>query len=82
MDIEFHLAPIVDAAFTVEPDKPRISADNIRVTAGLELVVFSHFWRNLYLRLSGGLNLRQLAGSGSVTDRSIWEIFLGMEHHF
>jgi hypothetical protein len=81
MNVEFHLAPIVDAAFTVGPDST-VSADNIRVTAGLELIAFSHFWRNLYLRLSGGLNLRKLAGSGSITDRSVWEIFFGMEHHF
>ncbi|MDR0760288.1 MAG: hypothetical protein LBF74_09300 [Treponema sp.] len=82
MNIEFHLGPIVDAAFAVAPDKPGISADNIRVTAGLELIAFSHFWRNLYLRLSGGVDLRQVMNISTVADRSVWEIFLGMEHHF
>jgi hypothetical protein len=81
MNLEFHLGPIVDAAFSIGPDGG-ISTDNIRVTAGLELIAFSHFWRNLYLRLSGGLNLRNLAAPDSVADRSLWEIFLGMEHHF
>jgi hypothetical protein len=68
------------------PDDSGVSSgniqDNIRVTAGLELIVFSHFWRNLYLRFSGGLNLRKLIDSGSIADRSVWEIFMGMEHHF
>jgi hypothetical protein len=82
MDLEFHLAPIVDAAFVITPDKPELSSDDFRVTAGLELIVFSHFWRNLYLRLSGGLNLRKILDAGSVSDRSLWEVFLGMEHHF
>jgi hypothetical protein len=82
MNIEFHLAPTVDAAFTVGPGDSGISAGNIRVTAGLELIAFSHFWRNLYLRLSGGFNLRKLMDSGSLADRSVWEIFLGMEHHY
>jgi hypothetical protein len=82
MNLEFHLAPIVDVAFLVEPQSSKISSDNIRVTAGMELVVFSHFWRNLYFRLSGGLNLRKMMNTGSVADRSLWEIFMGMEHHF
>jgi hypothetical protein len=82
MNVEGHLAPIVDVALVIDPNKPGISSDNIRLTAGLELIVFSHFWRNLYLRFSGGLNLRKLMNSGSITDRSLWEIFMGMEHHF
>jgi hypothetical protein len=82
MNLEFHLAPIVDVALLVEPQKQKISPDNIRVTAGMEMVVFSHFWRNLYIRFSGGLNLRKLINTGSVADRSLWELFLGMEHHF
>jgi hypothetical protein len=80
MNLEFHLGPIVDAAFAIAPDKPVISADNIRVTAGLELIAFSHFWRSLYLRLSGGVDLNKVITSGF--DRSVLEIFLGMEHHF
>jgi hypothetical protein len=82
MNLEFHLGPTVDASLTIAPDEPGISADNIRVTAGIELIAFSHFWRNLYLRLSGGVNLRRLINTGSIADRSVWEIFLGMEHHF
>jgi hypothetical protein len=82
MDLEFHLAPIVDAALVINNDDAELSSGNLRVTAGMELIVFSHFWRNLYLRVSGGLNLRKIADAGSVSDRSLWEIFLGMEHHF
>jgi hypothetical protein len=80
--LEFHLGPTVDAALVVEPGKSGISADSIRAAVGIEFIAFSYFWRNLYLRLSGGLNLRQLIDSGSAPDPSVWEIFLGMEHHF
>ncbi|MDR0376955.1 MAG: hypothetical protein LBH70_04090 [Spirochaetaceae bacterium] len=82
LNLEFHLGPTVDAALVVEPGKSGISADSIRAAAGIEFIAFSYFWRNLYLRLSGGLNLRQLIDSGSAPDPSVWEIFLGMEHHF
>jgi hypothetical protein len=82
MNIEFHLAPTLDAALAVDPYKSGISSDDIHLAAGLEVIVFSHFWRNLYLRLSAGLDLRKVMAAGSVADRNAWEIFLGMEHHF
>lgn len=77
-DLEFQLAPIIDTALVKSPaeDAPRIQAGG-----GLELIIFSHFMRSLYLRASLAYNLRDLFKTGDFGGAGR-ELFIGLYHHY
>jgi hypothetical protein len=76
-DFDFHLSPIVDLAFrNIIADENSDNNSNYLITGGLEAMIFFDFFRSLYLRMSLGINLRE------IKNRSKYEIFFGIGHHY
>jgi len=77
LDLDFHLAPIIDAAFYSSPDNAnKFSPENYQLTAGFEFFIFPVSWRSLLLRISYGRNF----SFGPQKSRS--ELFIGTEFHY
>jgi hypothetical protein len=76
-DFDFHLSPIVDLAFCNKiMDENSGYNSSFLITSGLEAIIFPDFFRSLYVRVSLGLNLRDIKNIGK------YEIFFGIGHHF
>jgi hypothetical protein len=82
-DLEFQLSPVIDMALVQDPlaDIP-FSFSGIQAGGGLELIVFSHFMRSLYLRASLAYNLRDLFSTGDFGGSTGRELFIGLYHHY
>jgi hypothetical protein len=73
-NFDLHLAPIVDAALYHEPASGTVHGfSNLKLTGGLEAVVFPDFIRSLFLRVSLGLTLPNLKN---------YEIYIGTDFHY
>ncbi|MDR1948660.1 MAG: hypothetical protein LBQ38_04645 [Spirochaetaceae bacterium] len=89
-DLEFHLSPFIDMALVKGWERPSndktikndLSPGDIQVTGGLELIIFWHFMRSLYLRISYGVDLREMAETGKVPEGDKKEFFFGIGHHY
>ena len=98
-DFEFHLAPVIDLAlyngyliytkrdsagwYRETEKKVSFHPKNIAATSGLELVVFSEFMRNLYIRLGLAWNLRDISGKKPyLPSGENREIYLIMGHFY
>ncbi|MDR0555257.1 MAG: hypothetical protein LBG76_10745 [Treponema sp.] len=80
-DLEFQLSPILDLALIRDPIRNiRFSPAEIQVGGGLELIIFSHFMRSLYLRVSVGYDLKKLFSTGDFGNNR--EVFIGLYHHY
>jgi hypothetical protein len=82
-DLDLHLSPIIDLALVKDPDNQiDFSPAKLQAAGGLELIVFPHFMRSLYLRLSAGVNLRELVKTKSIPGGKNREFFIGLGHHY
>jgi len=85
-DFQMHISPFMDMALLQGPfnnlkDNPdegsRFRFGDMIHTAGFEIIVFSGFFRNLYLRASVAYNVRDFRGLSG------WdEIFIGTSFHY
>jgi len=83
-DVELQIAPVIDLALYHDP-KLAISfhPKNIAASGGIELIVFSDFMRNLYIRLGYAANLREAAATKNIFESSDdREIYLIMGHFY
>jgi hypothetical protein len=75
-DFELHISPILDAALR----KPRTENRFIpEAAAGIEIIVFPFFIRQVFIRGSFALNLRDLIDTGRPGE---YEYFVGLDHHY
>jgi len=83
-DVELQIAPVLDMALYHNPELAiSFSPKNIAVSGGMELIVFSDFMRNLYLRLGYTVDIRELAATGKFPDSGdAREIYLIMGHFY
>jgi hypothetical protein len=82
-DFDLHLSPIIDLAMIRDPDnRIDFSPSKTQAAGGLEVIVFPHFMRSLYLRLSVGFNLRELVKTKSIPGGNDREIFVGLGHYY
>jgi hypothetical protein len=84
-DLEFQIAPVIDMALYHDPAKEiSFSPKNIAVTGGFEVIIFSAFMRNLYVRLGYVCDLRELFGVRPVKRpaNESREIYLIMGHFY
>ena len=90
-NVEVHAAPFTDLALLAGPrsrlfpddDGVKFSLDNMVQTVGLEVIVYSGFYRNLHLRGSIGYNLDKIRANGLDFRWGFFpnwhEIFIGIE---
>jgi hypothetical protein len=83
-DVELQIAPVIDMALYHDPKTEiSFSPKNIAATGGMELIVFSDFMRNLYIRLGYTANLRELFKTGKLPESGDnREIYLIMGHFY
>jgi hypothetical protein len=82
-DFDLHLSPIIDLAFVKDPDNQiDFSPLDLQAAGGLEIIVFPHFMRSLYLRISFSFNIRELIKTKSLPEGNNREIYIGLGHHY
>jgi len=89
-DLEFHASPVIDLAlynhkyYDFTEEKTMYDHAGIAITGGLEIVIFSAFMRNLYVRLGFAVNLKEFitARPLSIPGGNNQEIYLIMGHFF
>ena len=83
-DLEIQISPVIDLALYHDPQSAiSFHPKNIAAAGGIELVVFSDFMRNLYIRLGYAANLREIAVTKNISERSDdREIYLIMGHFY
>ena len=83
-DVELQIAPVIDLALYHDPEKAiSFHPKNIAVSGGMELIVFSDFMRNLYIRLGYTANLREFVRTGKLPESGEHcEIYLIMGHFY
>jgi len=84
-DLELQIAPVFDLALYHDPKtNMAFNPKNIAVAGGLELIVFSDFMRNLYIRLGYALNMRAFFSSKPIRlpEGNNREIYLIMGHYY
>ena len=69
-DFDLHLIPFFDAAIGA------FYSQNNMLSGGFEVIVFPDFFRSLFLRISLGLNLKE------ITNKNNYEIFFGTNLHY
>jgi len=77
-DFEFHVSPMLDVALYSDPAR----GNGVAAAGGLEFMVFPAFMRNLYLRLSVGVDVREFLDTRRIPGGSGREIFFGLGHFF
>ncbi len=84
---EGHISPFLDYAL-VKPEGGSFSMDEGWYSGGLEGFVFFKKARSIYLRASAGVDLQAVLQAASLGDpaprdgRQIYEIFIGLGHHY
>jgi hypothetical protein len=91
-DLEFHISPFIDMALLDGWERPsnnkNVKRDlyftprDIQVSGGVELIIFWHFMRSLSLRVSYGVDLREMAKTGKFPSGDNKEFFFGIGHHY
>jgi hypothetical protein len=82
-DFEPHLSPFVDMALIkYDGEDLSFSTKNISAAGGLELIVYPYFMRSIYVRVSLGVNLKELIKTKSIPDGEDREIYIGLGHHY
>jgi hypothetical protein len=49
---------------------------------GLEWIVYPQRWRSIYLRISGGMDLRKAIENKNLLSRDNLELFIGFGFHY
>jgi len=83
-DVELQISPVIDLALYHNPALGiSFHPKNIAASAGIELIAFSDFMRNLYIRLGYAANLRELAATKKIFENNDdREIYLIMGHFY
>jgi hypothetical protein len=83
-DVEIQIAPVIDLALYHDPEMAiAFHPKNIAASGGMELILFSDFMRNLYLRLGYTVNLRELTATEKFFENADHrEIYLIMGHFY
>ena len=82
-DLDIHASPILDMALVEDPlHTIAFTPSDIQIAGGLEIIIYSHFMRSIYFRISLGINIREMIKTGKLPDGDNREIFFGLGHHF
>ncbi|MDR2028827.1 MAG: hypothetical protein LBP93_04730 [Treponema sp.] len=82
-DFEQHWSPFVDLALVKHAGEGfDFSAKNIYAAGGLEIITYPYFMRSFYIRVSFGVNLKELFKAKGIPGGANREIYLGMGHHY
>jgi hypothetical protein len=81
---DLHASPFIDMAVVdnSEPMDEDNSYKNFLITGGLELILFPHFMRSIYLRVSAGFNLAYYFQTHYIPSGINRELFIGLGHHY
>ncbi|MDR2021469.1 MAG: hypothetical protein LBQ14_11970 [Treponema sp.] len=81
---DLHASPFIDMAVVdnSEPMDEDNSYKNFLITGGLELILFPHFMRSIYLRVSAGFNLAYYFQTHYIPAGINRELFIGLGHHY
>ncbi len=82
-DFEQHITPFIDAALVQDPlHKRSFSFDDMLFAAGVEFTMYPFHFNSAYLRISFGVDMRELIKTGSFPDDKHRELYVGMGHYF
>jgi hypothetical protein len=84
-DFEQHVTPFVDLALVQDPLHNRsFSFDDMVDAAGIELTTYPFYFQSVFLRISFGVDMRELleTGADALSDSNYREIFIGLGHYF
>jgi len=84
-DVELQVSPVIDLALYHTPDPETAISfhpKNIAAAGGVELIVFSDFMRNLYIRLGYTVNMREFAATGKLPGSGDYREFYLIMGHF
>ena len=77
MDFEQQWAPFVDFSLVKDPyHGVEFSFDEMLIAGGLEVITFPFFMRSLYIRISAGFNLKEMAKRKKLPGGNNREFFL------
>jgi hypothetical protein len=83
LDLDWHWSPFLDLALVHDPDTGRaFSFDDMLASGGLEWIVYPQRWRSIYLRISGGIDIRKAIDAKDFLRRDNLEAFIGFGHHY
>jgi hypothetical protein len=77
IDFDLHFSPFLDIALLQDPVNDTEFLSKPTMGAGVELIVFPHFFRSFYLRASFGYDLKDIDSS-----RKWKELFIGIGHYY
>jgi hypothetical protein len=79
-NFDLHISPFFDLALARDPVHNTTFWSQPSIGAGVEIIVFPHFFRSLYLRISPGYDVNATVQSGKL---GIWnELFIGIGHYY
>jgi hypothetical protein len=83
-NFDMHFSPFVDIALIHDPTKgrPSFSYRDFFVSGGLEIMVFPHAMRSIYMRASAGVNLIHYFSTKDIPTGKNRELFIGFGHHY
>jgi hypothetical protein len=81
-DFEQHWSPFMDLALVEEPMGRDFSFNDMIVAGGLEVITYPLHWRSIYVRISGGMDLRKALKNRDLLSRDNFEIFIGFGFHY
>jgi hypothetical protein len=83
-NFDMHCSPFVDIALIHNPAKgsPKFSYRDLFVSGGLEVMIFPHAMRSIYMRASAGVNLIHYFSTRDIPTGSNRELFIGFGHHY
>jgi len=83
-DVELQIAPVIDLALFHNPESDTSSLPkNFAASGGLEIIVFSDFMRNLYVRLGYTIDLKEFVKTRKFPDSGDHrEFYLFMGHFY
>jgi hypothetical protein len=81
-DFDFHISPFFDVALLNDPNHNTSFSDIPVLGAGMEFIIFPHFMRSLYVRVSLGYNINHLIETKSPYKLYGDEFFIGIGHHY
>jgi len=88
-EFDQHWSPFVDIALVHDTASGRyFSLTDTWLGGGIEVITFPKVMRSMYVRISaewdlrGVYELKSLTGSSPRDGRGIWELFIGLGHHY
>ena len=81
-NFDLHISPFIDLAVVDAPLDEDESFQNFLFTGGMEIILFPHAMRSIYLRVSVGFNMAYYFQTHYIPAGNNRELFIGLGHHY